>query len=66
MRTAIYSLLVVVLGLISDALTTIAPRSSYPANFTLGPKDKVSLYMWDLFDLSQSKDPYFKVQSGSA
>ena len=66
MRTAIYSLLVVVLGLISEALTSITPRSSNPMNYTLGPKDKVSLYMWDLFDLSKSKSPSFQVKSGNA
>lgn len=56
----------VLIGLIQQALATVRPRATARTSYTVGPKDKFSLYMNELFDLSASSNPYFRVQGSSA
>ena len=56
----------VLIGLIQQALATVKPRPSARSSYTIGPKDRFTLYMNELFDLSGSSNPYFKVQGSNA
>ena len=63
---SVTSLCLIFLIVSLPVLSTVRPRASARSSYTIGPDDKISVYMNELFDLSSSSNPFFRIESTKA